>query len=103
MFFLKCLNRTSWDDDDMTPARKSTWDLPTPRVYNTQESGDLSTRRPTPAHRYNTWAKDRKRTGATPLPGKGLYYLIYNFQYCNFYVTSPPPPLPNKVVRFGLD
>ncbi|KAG8244813.1 Pre-mRNA-splicing factor ATP-dependent RNA helicase PRP16 [Homalodisca vitripennis] len=63
-------SRTSWDDDDPTPPRHSSWDLPTPRTYNTQENGEWSTRRPTPAHRYNVWAKDRKRTGATPLPGK---------------------------------
>ncbi|XP_054286670.1 pre-mRNA-splicing factor ATP-dependent RNA helicase PRP16 [Macrosteles quadrilineatus] len=62
-------SRTSWDDDDPTPSRNSAWDLPTPRTYNKDES-DWSTRRPTPAHRYNTWAKDRKHSGATPLPGK---------------------------------
>lgn len=88
----------------MTPARKSTWDLPTPHVYNTQESGDLSTRRPTPAHRYNTWAKDRKRTGATPLPGKGVYYpsdTIFNIVIFMWQALSYP--LPKKVDRFGLD
>lgn len=31
------------------------------------------TPRPTPAYRFNNWASDRKRTGATPLPGKGYH------------------------------
>ncbi|XP_075224312.1 ATP-dependent RNA helicase l(1)G0007 isoform X2 [Lycorma delicatula] len=64
-------SRTSWDEDDPTPSRKSSWDLPTPKTHSSDTSdwSDRS-RRPTPAHRFNTWAKDRKRTGATPLPGK---------------------------------
>lgn len=64
-------SRTSWDEDDPTPSRNSSWDLPTPRVTsNTQDSLEWSSRRPTPAHKYNSWAKDRKHSGATPLPGK---------------------------------
>lgn len=90
-------SRTSWDDEDEVPSKKSAWDFPTPSVY--KSAGDWSehgaksrkpeysehfkgshrssrdqkghrneddTPRPTPAHRYNTWAKDRKRSGATP-------------------------------------
>lgn len=85
--------KTSWEDDEDTgPVRKSSWDFPTPSTYRSG-SGDWSERstksrkydessrnfrdkrrgkyddstpRPTPAHRYNAWMKDRKRSGATP-------------------------------------
>ena len=78
--------RTSWDEDDPMPSRNSSWDLPTPRVTsNTQDSLEWSSRRPTPAHKYNAWAKDRKHSGATPLPGKGnvgcFYYRFRSVRY----------------------
>ncbi|TDG42313.1 hypothetical protein AWZ03_011267 [Drosophila navojoa] len=76
---------SSWDDDDgeTSSGRKSDWDFPTPRGagsgYGSSSSfGDRSVRdssrsryaddttRATPAHRYNQWAHDRKRSGATP-------------------------------------
>ncbi|XP_017871527.1 PREDICTED: pre-mRNA-splicing factor ATP-dependent RNA helicase PRP16 [Drosophila arizonae] len=76
---------SSWDDDDgeTSGGRKSDWDFPTPRGagsgYGSSSSfGDWSERgssrsryaddttRATPAHRYNQWAHDRKRSGATP-------------------------------------
>lgn len=92
-------SKTSWDDDDVGPVKKSSWDFPTPSSYKAEEGSergfrkpdryserssrrdykredrsrrdkykiDDDTPRPTPAHRYNTWAKDRRRTGATPL------------------------------------
>ncbi|XP_017025155.1 pre-mRNA-splicing factor ATP-dependent RNA helicase PRP16 [Drosophila kikkawai] len=80
------VSNSSWDDDDgEVSQRKSDWDMPTPRRHGSS-SGDWSVRssssssssrrhhnrhaddtaRPTPAHRYNNWAHDRKRTGATP-------------------------------------
>lgn len=87
-FFLCIFLRTSWDEDDPIPSRRSSWDLPTP--FAGRPDGDWSERssrrgtdrpdrkqrhddtpRPTPAHKYNSWARDRKKTGATPLPGKG--------------------------------
>lgn len=88
------------EDDEPTAAKKSAWDYPTPTVYKpkgtdwsdrSSKSYDKSERshrddrksssrdrykteddtpRPTPAHRYNVWAKDRKKTGATPNLGK---------------------------------
>ncbi|KAJ4427868.1 hypothetical protein ANN_23872 [Periplaneta americana] len=80
-------SRTSWDEDDPVPSRRSSWDLPTP--VTGRSDGDWSERssrrgtdrpdrkqrhddtpRPTPTHKYNAWARDRKKTGATPLPGK---------------------------------
>jgi pre-mRNA-splicing factor ATP-dependent RNA helicase DHX38/PRP16 len=80
--------RTSWDEDDPVPSRRSSWDLPTPVAG--RPDGDWSERSsrrgidkqdrrqrhdetplPTPAHKYNSWARDRKKTGATPLPGRG--------------------------------
>lgn len=74
---------TSWDDDDEKPMKRSSWDFPTPKDYD--KRSEWSTRsntssiyrmkkgkmeddtpRPTPAHRFNAWANDRKRSGATP-------------------------------------
>lgn len=87
-------SRTSWDDDDPIPIKKSSWDFPTPTLP--KHGGDWSERstkskyddyshrkfdrkdkhkdykcytdtpRATPAYKYNAWAKDRKKTGATP-------------------------------------
>ncbi|XP_017063671.1 pre-mRNA-splicing factor ATP-dependent RNA helicase PRP16 isoform X1 [Drosophila eugracilis] len=74
------VSNSSWDDEDGEGShRKSDWDMPTPRRHGSQ-SRDWSVRsggsrrhgrqddsaRPTPAHRYNQWAHDRKRSGATP-------------------------------------
>lgn len=86
----KILSSTSWDDDDdKAPVKKSQWDFPTPKDGSDSKRSDWSTRsssssiyrsknksnieddtpRPTPAHKYNAWANDRKRTGATPQTG----------------------------------
>ena len=76
------ISKTSWDEDDAETVKKSSWDYPTPlndknqtewserRLYKSERRTksrrlDDSTR-PTPAFRYNNWAKDRKKTGATP-------------------------------------
>lgn len=87
----------SWDDDDDRPSsskQRSSWDFPTPR-RDEKSRPDWSTRsnaskyksskyvddtpRPTPAHKYNAWANDRKRSGATPQLGKYLMsYSIYH-------------------------
>ncbi|RZC39968.1 hypothetical protein BDFB_012110 [Asbolus verrucosus] len=92
------ISKTSWDDDDdMIPSKKSSWDFPTPSTYKGSGGGDWSERstkskrhddsrrsckdskrrryeeesaRFTPAHKYNSWAKDRRKSGATPGPGK---------------------------------
>lgn len=76
---------TSWDDDDeKTPMKRSSWDFPTPKDGPVDRSEwsvrsrskirdnkvEDDTPRPTPAHKFNSWANDRKRSGATPLPGK---------------------------------
>lgn len=55
-------SRSSWDDESRGSGKKSAWDANTPRP---RRPGD-ATPAPTPAHRYNKWADDRKRTGATP-------------------------------------
>ncbi|XP_039500846.1 pre-mRNA-splicing factor ATP-dependent RNA helicase PRP16 isoform X1 [Drosophila santomea] len=75
------VSNSSWDDEDGEfSQRKSDWDMPTPRRHGSQSrewsvrSGGSrrlhgrqdDTARPTPAHRYNQWAHDRKRSGATP-------------------------------------
>lgn len=76
----------SWDDDDdRVSSKRSSWDFPTPREGDNKRS-EWSVRsssssifrknradetpRPTPAHRFNAWANDRKRSGATPQTGK---------------------------------
>ncbi|KAF2902759.1 hypothetical protein ILUMI_03424 [Ignelater luminosus] len=92
------VSKSAWDDDDPAPAKRSSWDFPTPssykgsgdwserstksRKYDYEESSRKSSRsnykdekqlkyknetpRVTPAHKYNAWMKDRKKTGATP-------------------------------------
>lgn len=79
-----------WEDDDdrqpSTSTRKSSWDYPTPKIPKGSESvrsnrsavssfssssssrrnREDDTPRPTPAHKYNKWAPDRKESGATP-------------------------------------
>ncbi|KAF5294947.1 hypothetical protein FQR65_LT10660 [Abscondita terminalis] len=81
------VSKSAWDDDDPVPVKKSSWDFPTPtahksssdwserstktRKYDDQKRSDnkrykSDTPRFTPAHKYNTWAKDRRKTGATP-------------------------------------
>lgn len=101
-------SKTSWDDDDNVPAKRSSWDFPTPSTYKAEEGSergfrrsewsersrrserertdrsdrvdrsdrsfrdrknrkyDNDTPRPTPAHKFNTWMKNRRKTGATP-------------------------------------
>ncbi|XP_044732439.1 pre-mRNA-splicing factor ATP-dependent RNA helicase PRP16 isoform X2 [Chrysoperla carnea] len=90
------VSKSTWDEDDVGDYHRSrsSWDFPTPSVY--KNSDDWSERargksepksersershsrkgkivddtpRPTPVHRYNVWAKDRKKTGATPSVG----------------------------------
>lgn len=77
---------SSWDDDDDRPSsqKRSSWDFPTPKSYaddrpdsSARSSSSSSIRRrgkyeddtprATPAHKYNSWANDRKRSGATPM------------------------------------
>jgi pre-mRNA-splicing factor ATP-dependent RNA helicase DHX38/PRP16 len=83
------LAKSSWDDDDFDyynyKKKKSSWDFPTPDIprYRSDDSirsnrsskssssrkndkYDNDTPRPTPAHKFNKWAADRKHSGATP-------------------------------------
>ena len=83
------VGKTSWDDDDeeeymRMKKKRSSWDFPTPdipykgrpddsvRSYRSVKAACTSKRmeddtpRPTPAHKYNKWAADRKKSGATP-------------------------------------
>ncbi|KAG4078101.1 hypothetical protein HA402_002152 [Bradysia odoriphaga] len=76
---------TSWDDDDEKyPMKRSAWDFPTPKNPSADRSEwsvrsnrkikekleDDTPRTYTPAHKFNAWANDRKRSGATPQVGK---------------------------------
>lgn len=48
-------------------GKKSSWDINTPRDRRGDRDG--RTPKPTPAHRYNKWADDRKKSGITPAKG----------------------------------
>lgn len=80
---------SSWDDDEEKPIKRSAWDFPTPTkesdkrsewsmrsntssIYRMKKAAKMEddTPRPTPAHRFNAWANDRKRSGATPHASK---------------------------------
>ncbi|KAK3086642.1 hypothetical protein FSP39_021298 [Pinctada imbricata] len=80
--------RTSWEDDDVTPLKRSAWDLPTPastRDGDYSERGDRSHRShrgserrdkhkkrpnetpmPTPSYKYNEWMGNKKKIQYTP-------------------------------------
>lgn len=83
------VGKSSWDDDNeeeylRNKKRRSAWDYPTPdipyksrpddsvRSYRSVKEATSSKRleddtpRPTPAHKFNKWAADRKHSGATP-------------------------------------
>lgn len=83
----KSLATSSWDDDDERPMKRSSWDFPTPKdgdskrsewstrsssssIFRNKKRMEDETPRPTPAHKFNAWANDRKRSGATPMTGK---------------------------------
>lgn len=79
---------SSWDEDDEhSTKRSSAWDFPTPKdgdkrsEWSTRSNSSSiyrlkkpkiedDTPRPTPTHKFNAWANDRKRTGATPYTSK---------------------------------
>lgn len=87
------VGRSAWDEDDeeyMNKKKRSAWDYPTPdipfksrpddsvRSYRSVKAATSSSRRqddetprPTPAHKFNKWAPDRKHSGATPRVDKG--------------------------------
>lgn len=82
------LSSASWDDDeDDRPHKRSSWDFPTPRtndsrrsewstrsssssIFRSKNKAEDNTPRPTPAHKYNSWANERKSSGATPHVGR---------------------------------
>lgn len=84
-------SRSSWEDDEDKPFKRSGWDTPSPArsVRDGDDSIRSSRREPsssrsersgrnskskrvdetpamTPSHKYNSWATDRRKTGATP-------------------------------------
>lgn len=79
------VGRSSWDEEDDYKSKKkrSSWDFPTPNRYKSRSDDSVrssrsdkshrkyedDTPRPTPAHKFNQWAADRKRTEATPQIG----------------------------------
>lgn len=96
--YLASTSSASWDDDDEKSfSKRSSWDYPTPKdnrkhsEWSTRSNSSISrlkkvkieddTPRPTPAHKYNAWANDRKKSGATPMPGKhrSIVSIFHNF------------------------
>lgn len=65
--------RTAWDDDDANYRKKTEWDYPTPKIHDYRDE----TPRPTPAYKYNKWAPDRRKTGATPITGRSNLFMKY--------------------------
>ncbi|XP_062584815.1 pre-mRNA-splicing factor ATP-dependent RNA helicase PRP16-like [Saccostrea cucullata] len=78
-------SRTSWeeDEDDSTPLKRSSWDLPTPISRDSEDRSERSfsssqryskdrrkksdeTPLPTPTYKYNSWMKDKKKIPYTP-------------------------------------
>lgn len=80
-------SRSNWEDDeDVTPLKRSSWDVPTPspsrrdddseRSYRSSRDFKSDRRRdkkrsdetplPTPTYKYNTWASDKKKIQYTP-------------------------------------
>lgn len=65
-------SRSSWDEDITGTPRKSnsSWDVMTPSISDMEEEVPKSsvkkhedTPLPTPTHRYNAWANERKSFG----------------------------------------
>lgn len=61
-------SRSDWDEESGGRRKGSSWETNTPRHRSKHRSDE--TPLPTPAHRYNQWADDRKKTGITPSGGK---------------------------------
>ncbi|KOC69165.1 Pre-mRNA-splicing factor ATP-dependent RNA helicase PRP16 [Habropoda laboriosa] len=59
-------SKSNWDDDEDEEPRKSSWDHPTPNLYNSKDGRDSIRSEFTPSYKYNSWNKDRKASGATP-------------------------------------
>ncbi|KOX67360.1 Pre-mRNA-splicing factor ATP-dependent RNA helicase PRP16 [Melipona quadrifasciata] len=59
-------SKSNWDDDEDEEPRKSSWDHPTPNLYNTRDGRDSIRSEFTPSYKYNSWNRDRKASGATP-------------------------------------
>lgn len=99
---------SSWDDDDeKSTSKRSAWDFPTPKEGD--KRSEWSTRsnissisrlrrdkmeddtpRPTPAHKFNAWANDRKRSGATPYTSMfKIGQFICNHSVCLSTISLP--------------
>lgn len=66
-------SRSGWEEEDRGQhgRKKSNWDLNTPKTRGGHSKDNYDryskdTPAPTPSHKYNKWADDRKKTGATP-------------------------------------
>lgn len=62
-------SKSNWDDDEDEEPRRSSWDHPTPNIYNRDGRTDRDSIRSefTPSYKYNSWNKDFKSSGATPM------------------------------------
>nr|XP_003705537.1 PREDICTED: pre-mRNA-splicing factor ATP-dependent RNA helicase PRP16 [Megachile rotundata]XP_012145903.1 PREDICTED: pre-mRNA-splicing factor ATP-dependent RNA helicase PRP16 [Megachile rotundata]XP_012145904.1 PREDICTED: pre-mRNA-splicing factor ATP-dependent RNA helicase PRP16 [Megachile rotundata]XP_012145905.1 PREDICTED: pre-mRNA-splicing factor ATP-dependent RNA helicase PRP16 [Megachile rotundata]XP_012145906.1 PREDICTED: pre-mRNA-splicing factor ATP-dependent RNA helicase PRP16 [Megach len=60
-------SKSNWDDDEDEEPRKSSWDHPTPNLYTSKDGRESIRSEFTPSYKYNSWNKDRKASGATPI------------------------------------
>ena len=82
-------SRSSWDEDITgTPSRTSAWDVMTPSRTSEEEVSSSSRRQykdtplPTPTHRYNAWANERKSFGIKKSSMMRVKFNEYNYNHC---------------------
>lgn len=77
-----------------TPARVSAWDTPTPSHSTVTDEPSFSRRHgvpeetplPTPTHRYNAWADDRKSFGVgSGGGGGGNHFIVILFRDSKYF------------------
>lgn len=60
-------SKSNWDDDEDEEPKRSSWDHPTPNIYGNRDGRDSVRSEFTPSYKYNSWNKDYKSSGATPM------------------------------------
>lgn len=59
-------SKSNWDDDEDEEPKRSSWDHPTPNIYNNRDGRDSVRSEFTPSYKYNSWNKEFKSSGVTP-------------------------------------
>lgn len=60
-------SKSNWDDDEDEEPKRSSWDHPTPNIYGNRDGRDSVRSEFTPSYKYNSWNKEYKNSGATPV------------------------------------